>query len=57
MKNAVIGKEAMKQNDTKCFSRNTGLGGKAMKKLLKPTKKAKKAMEDEGMIIYFHQEW
>ena len=25
--------------------------------MLKPTKKAKKAMKDEGITIYFHQEW
>ena len=27
----IIGDEAMKQNDTKCFSKNTGLGNKALK--------------------------
>ena len=39
LSNPVIGKEAMKQKDTECFSKNTGLGGKALKQKRKYKKR------------------
>lgn len=47
--NKNIGRAAMKQCDTECFSKNTGLGGKALKSK-KKTRKHEKTSIDNGYI-------